>query len=112
LGSGPVIILDTHVWVWWVHQDDRLPTKARSFIAQHEIRHIGISAISCWEVTNLVERGRLRLPLPTDQWLHAALDTRVLGGGISVRGGRGIYLLESHASRLAQARMLARHPCR
>jgi PIN domain nuclease of toxin-antitoxin system len=68
-----VIILDTHIWVWWVHQDDRLPTKTRSFIAQHETRHIGISAISCWEVAKLVERGRLRLPLPTDQWLHAAL---------------------------------------
>lgn len=68
-----MITLDTHVWVWWVHQDDRLPVKFRSFIAQHETYHIGISAISCWEVAKLVERGRLRLPLPTDQWLHAAL---------------------------------------
>ena len=68
-----MIVLDTHVWVWWVHQDDRLPTKSRSFITQHETRLIGISAISCWEVAKLVERGRLRLPLPADQWLHAAL---------------------------------------
>ena len=68
-----MIILDTHVWVWWVHQDERLPMKAKSFIAQHEMRLIGVSAISCWEVAKLVERGRLRLPLPTDQWLHAAL---------------------------------------
>ena len=68
-----MIVLDAHVWVWWVHQDDRLPTKSRSFITQHETRLIGISAISCWEVAKLVERGRLRLPLPADQWLHAAL---------------------------------------
>lgn len=68
-----MILLDTHVWVWWVHQDDRLSTKARSFISQHETRHIGVSAISCWEVAKLVERGRLRLPMPTDHWLHAAL---------------------------------------
>ena len=68
-----MIILDTHVWVWWVHQDDRLSTKAKAFIAQHETRHIGVSAISCWEVAKLVERGRLRLPMATNQWLHAAL---------------------------------------
>lgn len=68
-----MIILDTHIWVWWIHQDDRLPKKTRLFIAQQETRHIGVSAISCWEVAKLVERGRLRLPLPTDQWLHAAL---------------------------------------
>lgn len=68
-----MILLDTHVWVWWVHQDDRLSTKAKSFISQHETRHIGVSAISCWEIAKLVEHGRLRLPMPTDQWLHAAL---------------------------------------
>jgi len=56
-----------------VHQDDRLSSKAKSFIAQHETRHIGVSAISCWEIAKLVERGRLKLPMPTDQWLHAAL---------------------------------------
>jgi PIN domain nuclease of toxin-antitoxin system len=32
-----------------------------------------VSAISCWEVEKLVERGRLKLPMQTDQWLHAAL---------------------------------------
>ena len=73
MGSNEVIVLDTHVWVWWVHQDDRLSSKAKAFIAQHETRHIGVSAISCWEVAKLVERGRLKLPMPTDQWLHAAL---------------------------------------
>ena len=69
-----MIVLDTHIWVWWIHQDDQLSKKMQSFIAQHETQHIGISAICCWEVAKLVERGRLRLPLPTDQWLHAALS--------------------------------------
>lgn len=68
-----MIVLDTHVWVWWVHQDDRLSTNTKPFISQHETRHIGVSAISCREVAKLVERGRLRLPMSTDQWLHAAL---------------------------------------
>lgn len=68
-----MIVLDTHIWVWWVHQDDRLPASTKAFIAQRETQRIGVSAISCWEVAKLVEHGRLRLPMPTEQWLHAAL---------------------------------------
>jgi PIN domain nuclease of toxin-antitoxin system len=68
-----VIVVDTHVWIWWVHQDDRLTPQAKDFITHHEPGRIGVSAISCWEVATLVERGRLRLPMAVDQWLHAAL---------------------------------------
>ncbi len=69
-----MILLDTHVWVWWVHRDERLPTLTQGFIERHESSVLGVSAISCWEVAKLVERGRLRLPLPTGDWLHAALS--------------------------------------
>jgi len=68
-----VILLDTHIWVWWVHRDEHLPARLRTFIERHESATLGVSAISCWEVAKLVERGRLRLPMPTGDWLHAAL---------------------------------------
>jgi PIN domain nuclease of toxin-antitoxin system len=68
-----VILLDTHIWVWWVHRDEHLPARLRTFIERHESATLGVSAISCWEVAKLVERGRLRLPMPTGNWLHAAL---------------------------------------
>lgn len=68
-----MILLDTHIWVWWVHQDERLSARLKAFIERHEQFDLGVSAISCWEVAKLVERGRLRLPLPTSDWLHAAL---------------------------------------
>ncbi len=68
-----MILLDTHIWVWWVHRDEHLPARLRTFIERHESATLGVSAISCWEVAKLVERGRLRLPMPTGDWLHAAL---------------------------------------
>ena len=34
---------------------------------------MGISAISCWEVAKLVEKGRLVLPCPIADWLENAL---------------------------------------
>jgi PIN domain nuclease of toxin-antitoxin system len=32
-----------------------------------------VSIISCWEIAKLVEKGRLALALPVDQWIDQAL---------------------------------------
>ena len=68
-----MIVLDTHVWVWWVHGDGQLPERYRACLQQTESEGFGISAISCWEVAKLVEYGRLRLPCPVSEWLGLAL---------------------------------------
>jgi len=54
-----VIILDTHIWVWWVHGDAHLPDHYHRYLEIHEAQGLGVSAISCWEVAKLVEYGRL-----------------------------------------------------
>lgn len=41
-----MIILDTHVWIWWVHGSDQLTEKQSEAIRQNEQGTIGISAIS------------------------------------------------------------------
>jgi PIN domain nuclease of toxin-antitoxin system len=68
-----VIVLDTHIWVWWVHGDPALPASTRTLIDSSEQTGIAVSAISCWEVAKLVERGRLTLPCPVLEWLQQAL---------------------------------------
>ncbi|MBI3731957.1 MAG: type II toxin-antitoxin system VapC family toxin [Chloroflexi bacterium] len=68
-----MIVLDTHIWLWWVHGDERLNQRQAEAIAGHEAEVIGVSAISCWEVAKLVEKGRLSLPLPVQEWLAVAL---------------------------------------
>lgn len=69
-----MIVLDTHVWVWWVQGEPRLPRNAVERIEQEEAAGIGVSAISCWEIAKLVEHGRLALPLPVEEWLTTALS--------------------------------------
>jgi PIN domain nuclease of toxin-antitoxin system len=69
-----MIILDTHIWIWWVHGADELPESYRRAIEHHESSGIGVSAISCWEIAKLVEKGRLRLPCPLDHWFALALN--------------------------------------
>ena len=68
-----MIVLDTHIWVWWVHGDPALPASTRALLDSAEQAGIAVSAISCWEIAKLVERGRLTLPCPVLEWLQQAL---------------------------------------
>ena len=68
-----MIVLDTHVWVWWVHGDAKLPEDYARVIAEHESSGLGVSVISCWEVAKLVEYNRLTLPDTLDKWMEEAL---------------------------------------
>jgi PIN domain nuclease of toxin-antitoxin system len=68
-----MIVLDTHVWVWWVHGDAKLPKEHAQAIGERETDGLGVSVISCWEVAKLVEFGRLVLPVTLDEWMNQAL---------------------------------------
>ena len=69
-----MIVLDTHIWIWWVHGDPALAAADRDFLDDSEQTGLAVSAISCWEVAKLVEYGRLILPSPVSDWLRQALD--------------------------------------
>jgi PIN domain nuclease of toxin-antitoxin system len=67
-----VILLDTHIWVWWVH-GVRLSSAQLEKLSSFEEQGLGVSIISCWEVAKLCERGRLKLQRPLREWLDLAL---------------------------------------
>lgn len=74
-----MIILDTHVWLWWVQQESECLKPAwLERIATAD--SVGVSAISCFEVAWLVQHGRIELPLATDVWFDRALS----GSGIDL----------------------------
>jgi PIN domain nuclease of toxin-antitoxin system len=68
-----MIVLDTHIWIWWVDQSPRLTAPQRAWIDQHQPNGLGVSIISCWEVAKAVESGRLGLSLPVQDWLETAI---------------------------------------
>ncbi|HEY9798893.1 MAG TPA: type II toxin-antitoxin system VapC family toxin [Leptolyngbyaceae cyanobacterium] len=68
-----MILLDTHIWVWWVQNDSRLTKQQRQWLQDYESDGLGVSILSCWEVAKLVEKKRLLLPLTIDKWLEVAL---------------------------------------
>lgn len=69
-----MIVLDTHIWVWWVHGDPSLTADQERFIQERETEGLGVSIISCWEVAKLLERGCLVLPCAVGDWFDQALS--------------------------------------
>jgi PIN domain nuclease of toxin-antitoxin system len=71
-----VIVLDTHVWLWWVAAPERLSTAAQEAIQQSP--NIGVSTLSAWEIAMLDARGRISLDREVSLWVrHALADRRV-----------------------------------
>lgn len=68
-----MIVLDTHIWIWWVNDSSRLTEQYKQWIQDYQPQGLGISIISCWEVAKLVEKNRLVLSIPVDEWLKTAL---------------------------------------
>ena len=68
-----MILLDTHVWVWFVASPERLSASARRAIEEATQDHSArLSSISCWEVALLVKKGRLELTLDVREWIERA----------------------------------------
>ena len=69
-----MILLDTHIWIWWVHGSKELTPANELIISNNENHGLGVSIISCWEVAKLVENKRLILPVDVSQWIDIALN--------------------------------------
>ena len=67
------VLLDTHVWIWWVLGSERLsPPERRSLDRLAAGGGCGLSAMSLWEAQKLHSKGRLSLDRPFPAWLRLA----------------------------------------
>ena len=65
-----MLVLDTHVLVWWVNGSPALKARARREIrAAVAEGPVHASTISAFEIRTAVRRGRLDLGVPIGQWL-------------------------------------------
>ena len=78
--GSELTLLDTHVWVWSVVKHPNL-SAAHAEIIERERENLAISVVSCWEISMLVAKGRLRFPIPLLEWFENAIldsNTRVI----------------------------------
>jgi len=66
------ILLDTHCWLWWVAEPDKLGDKARRLIEDRR-NTIFLSAASSWEISIKYSIGKLNLPEPPDEFVPKRL---------------------------------------
>jgi len=68
-----VILLDTHIWLWLLHDPSQLSVAANHAIDVEENQNgLLVSAISVWEIAVKSSLGKLTLPLPISQWYAQA----------------------------------------
>jgi PIN domain nuclease of toxin-antitoxin system len=94
------LLLDTHAWLWFVLGDQRLSTKARSFIEEAGNDKL-ISPASYWETAIKVSIGKYALPQPYDLFVQHA----IAGQGFSL-----LPILPIHTSALVSLPFHHRDP--
>ncbi len=73
------VLLDTHIWVWWLTPDSPLSRAERDALDAKAVRReLFLPAVSLWEVQVLHAKRRLELPLPFSEWLARACDERMI----------------------------------
>jgi PIN domain nuclease of toxin-antitoxin system len=82
LGSLAVILLDTHVLVWMVADEDRLSRHAKSAIQRARTSDgLAIADVTLWEVAFLIARGAIR----THNTIENTVRNFVTRSGVNVK---------------------------
>ena len=55
------VLMDTHVFLWWIEDNPRLSPRAREIISDIE-NEVFLSAASGWEIAIKARLGRIKLP--------------------------------------------------
>jgi len=74
-----MILLDTHVWIWWLLGTVQLSTKQRTKLdelAQH--KQLALSWGSTWEVEMLERKSKISLNIPFDEWITKASSSEFM----------------------------------
>lgn len=69
------LLLDTHIWIRYING---APGVKPNGIATIETARLAgqafVSIISIWELTSLVQKGKLQLPFAVDRWVERAFQ--------------------------------------
>jgi len=73
------VLLDTHIWMWWLLGSSRLPAPERAALDRLGSRgSVRLAAVSLWEAQMLHAKGRLILDRAFDVWIREATAVGVI----------------------------------
>ena len=71
------LLLDTHIFIWWVDQPEKLSPAALSAL-EDEANELLLSVASVWEMQIKIQLGKLKLSLPLKELINNQLETNDL----------------------------------
>ncbi len=78
------ILIDTHVWLWWISTPNRLSNDSVALLNDPRLT-IYLSVVSVWEVVIKHARGRLHLPSPPLEFVPSRMARdRMMGLGVDL----------------------------
>lgn len=73
-----MILLDTHVWLWWLLGDGNLNVRERDALDAHAAKNlISISWVTIWETEMLERKGRIDLLPDFHTWIKLAVKPEI-----------------------------------
>jgi len=94
------ILLDTHIFLWYISKDKQLPESICDAIRNPD-NEVYLSVISLWEAIIKYQLGKLPLPEPPETYLPRQRDLHQISS---------LNLNESSVAQLAQLPNLHRDP--
>jgi len=71
------LLLDTHVLLWWLSDDERLSKRARAALQSAKNERF-VSIATAWELAIKVSLGRLKLPTAVGRFLADQLPSNAM----------------------------------
>ncbi len=111
------LLLDTHVFLWYITGDERLPQNFRKSIEESDAAYL--SVVSIWEAVIKYQLGKLPLPESPHPWLamqrerhgiESSLNEAAVARLVELRDGRSNYCELS--GKAAHAKVILIHASR
>ena len=78
------LLLDTHVFLWWIADDPRVSLPASKAIAMSE-NEVFLSVASAWEIVVKTRLGKLALPADVESFLPDQIQRNAISISFSRR---------------------------
>ena len=89
-------LMDTHVFLWWVTDDEKLVPYMRDFISD-EKNELFLSSASCWEIAIKTKIRRLKLPGKPEKFIpDQMIANNIAGLPIQLVHALHVYNLPDH----------------
>jgi PIN domain nuclease of toxin-antitoxin system len=69
------LLIDTHCWLWWFGDPDRLNDDAKRLIA-NKANTVYLSSASSWEIAIKAALGKLQIPEPPGKYVPSRLSSQ------------------------------------